>query len=121
MPDERKSTPAEIKVAEAKAGLYSRIFFGVFCILAGAGVFIWGIRLDLQGANGNAEVFWTTNHALMVGGAILAVFGGMMLPSVFDSAKPVITFFLPNGIPVIGGRRSTDPQPEQKDGSTGQP
>lgn len=121
MPDIRPSVPTEIKVAEAKAGLYSRVFFGAFCILAGAGVFIWGLRLDLGGANaGTPESFWTTSHMLMVGGAVLALFGGMILPSVFDSAKPVITYITTLPIPMIGGRRATDlpPTPEERnDGS----
>lgn len=105
-------TPStEIKVVEVKAGLYSRIFFGIFCILSGAAIFIWGIVLDLRHENLNLPkdiTFWTMSHILMVGGALWAVFGGMMLPSVFDAAKPVLTFAFPNGLPLLGGRRNYD-------------
>lgn len=117
------SDSTEIRVTEAKAGLYSRIFFGIFCILSGVGVFIWGIKLDIGSeaiCGPNEKAFWTLSHALMVGGASWAVFGGMMLPSVFDSAKPVLTYVFPNGvpsIPVVGGRRNTDPpKPEGPNG-----
>lgn len=104
------SDSTEIRVTELKVGLYSRIFFGIFCILTGAGAFIWGIRLDIAGANAcTGETFWTISHMLMVGGAIWALFGGMMLPSVFDSAKPVLTYVFPGGIPLVGGKRNTDP------------
>jgi hypothetical protein len=107
------SESTEIRVTEAKAGLYSRIIFALFCMVTGAGAFIWGIVLDTrnEAVCGPAvnKAFWTLGHILMVGGAVWAVFGGMILPSVFDAAKPVITFAFPNGLPWVGGRRLTDP------------
>jgi hypothetical protein len=95
---ERRVTPSptvEIRAAEAKAGLISRIVGGIFFMLAGAGTFAFGIKMD--------------SHPLMIGGATAAVFGAMLLPSVFDSVKPIVVFFFPNGIPFLGGRRATDP------------
>lgn len=108
------SPSTEIKVIEAKAGLYSRIIFGVFCILTGVGAALWGIWIDHKHTAAGLpeqEAFWTLSHILMIGGMVWAIFGGMLLPSVFDATKPVLTFIFPNGMPIFGGRRQTDPQP----------
>ncbi len=114
---EPRGQSTEIKIIEAKVGLYSRIFFGAFCILSGAAIFVWGIFMDVQNerAGAVAEAFWTLSHILMVGGAVWAIFGAMILPSVFDAAKPVLTYVFPSGIPIIGGRRQTDPKPTEGD------
>lgn len=45
----------------------------------------------------------------------LGLLGALMLPSVFDVLFPrvqkIYVLFFPNGLPLIGGRRATDPQP----------
>lgn len=94
---------AEIKITEAKAGLYTRIGAGLFLMLAGAATFAYGVYID--------------NHYLMIGGASFSVFGAMILPSVFDAAKPVISFVIPY-VPWLGGRRAGDPQPGVSQGNS---
>lgn len=120
MPTDRPSVPAEIKIAEAKAGLYSRIIFGWFCILSGIGAAIFGVWTEhLVPCSVSEDAFWKLSHILMVGGMIWAIFGGLTLPSVFDAAKPVFSYVFPNGLPIIGGRRASDPKPPgDSNGST---
>lgn len=112
--DQRPSNgTAQIKVAEAKAGLYARIGTGIFFILAGTATFVYG--LIFRPAGNPCE----HNHVLLIVGGLVAIGGAMLLPSVFDAFKPVITFVFPNGIPIIGGRRVSDPP--KSDVSQGNP
>lgn len=110
-PIRTSSVSTEIKIEEAKAGLYGRLIFGGFCILSGAACFIWGVMIDLNHpACGTKEVFWTISHILMAGGFLWALLGAASIPSIFDTVlKPVVTLVFPNGIPLIGGRRTNDP------------
>jgi hypothetical protein len=79
-----------------------------------------GIWMDYHAElSGTVEkTMWSLSHILMIGGMLWAIFGALVLPSVFDSAKPVITYFFPNGIPIVGGRRGYDPSKQPQDSPT---
>lgn len=107
MTEERRNTPsatAEIKLAESKAGLISRIVAGAFFMLVGTGVFAYALLWRAAGASPCDH-----NHGLMIVGGGTVVGGALMLPSVFDHFQPVVVFFFPNGVPFFGGRRVGDP------------
>lgn len=97
---ERRASPTtEIKVVEAKAGLVSQIIAGMLFIFGGAGMCWWGLSHE--------------QHLFVYIGLGVALVGAMFLPSLFPIAKNIYITFLPNGIPFLGGRRSTDPKIEE--------
>lgn len=86
----------EITVLKSKVGLFAQVFFGLAIMAGGAYTFWVGLN--------------TENHTYMIWGAITAVGGGLVLPSVFSAAQPVIVFIIER-VPFFGGRRATDIQP----------
>lgn len=40
-----------------------------------------------------------------------AVLGALILPTILPTVQKIVVIFFPNGIPLLGGRRSSDPQP----------
>jgi uncharacterized membrane protein len=53
--------------------------------------------------------FMREEHVVGYVGVGASVFGANILPGIFEVVKPIIVFIFPNGIPIIGGRRATDP------------
>lgn len=51
------------------------------------------------------------NDKLLYLGIGLAVFGGLVMPGIFGVVKPIYVTFFPNGLPIVGGRRASDPVP----------
>ncbi len=55
--------------------------------------------------------FGFTHEQHIVGyvGIGAAVFRALILPGLFTVIKPIVVLVFPNGIPLIGGQRKTDP------------
>jgi hypothetical protein len=53
--------------------------------------------------------FTHEQHTVGFVGVGAAVFGALVLPGLFAVVKPIVVFIFPNGIPLIGGRRASDP------------
>lgn len=92
----RTSEPIEIRVFAAKVGLIARLIAGFFCMIGGAVSLWYGTQID--------------SHRFMIGGATVAVLGAWSLPSVWDNVKPIIAYFFPNGIPLIGRKQLEEPK-----------
>lgn len=99
----RASTSTTLKVVEVVAGSVSRLI--VCVILAGPGLY-W-FRAELEDAKGpGAEVH--IGHisfavGLMVAGAIA------LAPTFGKQITEIYIQVFPNGIPLLGGRRGSDP------------
>lgn len=98
-PERRDSATTQIRIIESITGLVSRIVVGLLFMAGGGWTIWWGLHHE--------------DHTILVGGVVAAVFGAMVLPSIFDSVKPVVVFFFPNGLPIFGGRRTSDPPPRE--------
>lgn len=48
---------------------------------------------------------------VLLGGASLVVLGALLMPTIFPVFKQIVVLVFPNGIPLIGGRRASDPPP----------
>ncbi len=74
---------------------------------------IVGLVLFVAGLAGAAwQVFHgKDDHLILFVCVGVAILGALILPGIFTVVKPVLIFIFPNGIPLIGGRRSGDPQP----------
>lgn len=58
--------------------------------------------------------FTHEQHTVGFVGIGVAVFGALVLPGLFTVVKPILIFVFPNGIPIIGGKRATDPPADPK-------
>lgn len=90
-------TSTEIKVFTAKVGLIVRILAGFLFMGGGAKMTYWALLAE--------------KHEYVWAGIGIAVFGAWILPTLDDQIKSIYITIFPNGIPLLGGRRSTDPQP----------
>ena len=88
---------AEIKVFEAKIGLITKLIAGFAFIAGGAKVVQYSLHKE--------------DHYLVWVGIGIAVFGAWLLPSLGDQISKIYITIFPNGLPILGGRRATDPQP----------
>lgn len=86
-----------VRIAEKVGSTVSRIFVGLIALAGGVVLCVFG--------------FGHEQHILGYVGIGVGFFGANMLPGVFDAAKPIYIMIFPNGIPLIGGRRSNDPPP----------
>ena len=98
----RPSIPTEIRIAEGIAGIASKIVAGLIFMVGGG----WLAHYSLG----------KEDHTMVYVGIGVAVFGAMLLPSIFDTAQKIYITFFPNGLPIIGGRRAGDPPaPNERD------
>lgn len=97
--------PSQISVFVEKA------MAPVFQILIGAFFMVGGfllVRTSLQSEPHNSKLFYW--------GFASAIGGALTVPGIFTAIKPVYILIFPNGLPWIGGKRSTDlPLPPSDD------
>lgn len=97
---------------ERAAGLLILVAVGLAFLVAG----LWAMWYQLQHP--------PIDRHLVYLGAGMAVFGALLLPSVFTAAFPrvkqIFILIFPGGLPLIGGRRSGDP-PLPPSGPSDQP
>lgn len=86
---------AIIRVVEESLGAIVKTCVGGAAVAGGA----WLVKHSLE----------QEDHKLAFVGVGVAVLGGLIVPSIWGAVKPVLVFVFPNGIPLIGGRRATDP------------
>lgn len=91
----RPSVPTEVKVVTAITGSISQLVTGLIFIAGGAWLTWHSLNIE--------------NHTMVYVGIGVAVFGAMLMPSIFPVAKSIYITFFPNGLPILGGRRAGDP------------
>lgn len=84
-----------VRIAERVGATVLQLFVGLLFLLGG---------VALAG-----YAFTHEHHVVGYAGMGAAVFGALVLPGIFTIVKPILVFVFPNGIPLIGGRRATDP------------
>lgn len=71
------------------------------------------VGLILMGLGGFVVVYQITHppHSdkIILGGAALCVLGALLMPTIFPVFKQIVVLVFPNGIPLIGGKRASDP------------
>jgi hypothetical protein len=73
-------------------------------ILVGLVFLAGGIIITAQALRTEPHDKW-----LVTFGFSAAIGGALILPGIFTVVKPILVFVFPNGIPLIGGRRASDP------------
>lgn len=82
---------------ERKARPIFQVVVGLFFMTGGFFV----ARAGLQGEPHNDKLLYL--------GIGLAVFGALVFPGIFSVVQPIYVMIFPNGIPLLGGKRASDP------------
>jgi hypothetical protein len=90
----RPSTKADIVAASATL---VHIVVGLL-LMAGGG---WVVAYQLQHPPHSDKI--------IIGGGCIVVLGALLMPTIFPVFKQIVVLVFPNGIPVIGGKRASDP------------
>lgn len=93
----RPSTRTTLRIVAAIGGVIVQLIVGLAFMAIGA--------LLVYNALGKEP----HNDRWLYVGLGSAVFGAMILPSIFGVVQRIYTLFFPNGLPFLGGRRATDP------------
>lgn len=95
MTDPRQSVPTEIRIATVIGGLISQLVVGALGIGGGAWMIRWALAHE--------------QHNYVYVGIGISMFGALCLPSIFPIAQKIYITVFPNGLPMLGGRRASDP------------
>lgn len=90
----RPSTAAKIQTAGATL---VHVVVGLL-LMAGGG---WVVAYQLQHPPHSDKI--------IILGAGVCVLGALLMPTIFPVFKQIVVLVFPNGIPVIGGKRASDP------------
>lgn len=103
----RMSTGTKVKVTESIVSAIRGLIVGIMLFVPG---FLW-FWSELQDARGPAAEVHIGHISMAAGLMILA--GISINPPWGDKITAIYIKVFPNGIPMLGGRRATDPQPTE--------